>query len=143
MRPVNYRFATAEDAPCLAAMNRQLIADEGHRNPMSPEELRDRMAGWLASEYQAVLFEESDDVVGYALFRREPDYVYVRQFFVVPHRRRQRIGQAAFAWLLANVWQDAARVCLDVLVGNQPGIRFWKSLWFEDYCITLERDINA
>ena len=71
------------------------------------------------------------------------DYVYLRQFFVVVHRRRQRIGQAAFAWLLENAWHDAGRIRLDVLVGNEAGIRFWKSLGFDDYCITLERDING
>lgn len=140
---MKYRFATVADAACLAAMNRQLIADEGHRNSMTIDELHDRMAGWLASEYQAVLFEDGDDAVGYALFKREPDYVYLRQFFVVAHRRRQRIGQEAFAWLLANAWHDAARVRLEVLIGNAVGIRFWKSLGFDDYCITLERDINA
>jgi ribonuclease HI len=38
-------------------MNYQLIHDEGHRNPMTIQELEERMRAWLASgEYEAVLF---------------------------------------------------------------------------------------
>ena len=36
---MEYRFATAADAPVLAVMNQQLIRDEGHRNPMTLPEL--------------------------------------------------------------------------------------------------------
>ncbi|MDB5384773.1 MAG: hypothetical protein JWM11_419, partial [Planctomycetaceae bacterium] len=35
MNPIHYRFATLDDAELLAAMNQQLIRDEGHRNPMN------------------------------------------------------------------------------------------------------------
>jgi hypothetical protein len=31
---MQWRFAEAVDVPWLAQMNRHLIADEGHRNPM-------------------------------------------------------------------------------------------------------------
>jgi GNAT superfamily N-acetyltransferase len=65
--------------------------------------------------------------------------VYVRQFFVRPERRRQGIGRAAWAWLRANPWREAPRICLDVLIGNGSGIQFWRSLGFEDYCITMEQ----
>ena len=30
---MKYRIASAEDCPTLAALNAQLIQDEGHRNP--------------------------------------------------------------------------------------------------------------
>ena len=46
---MEYRPATPADAPALAAMNAQLIRDEGHRNRMTVAELEGRMAGWLAS----------------------------------------------------------------------------------------------
>lgn len=81
---MNYRFATSEDALLLAELNEQLIRDEGHRNPMSPVQLTDRMAGWLRAEYQAVVFEEGSSALGYALFRFEPDHVLLRQLFVLP-----------------------------------------------------------
>jgi hypothetical protein len=45
---MNYRQATLADAAVLAAMNWQLIRDECHRNPMTAEQLANRMSGWLA-----------------------------------------------------------------------------------------------
>jgi GNAT superfamily N-acetyltransferase len=136
---VRYRNATAADAPVLAQMNHRLIRDEGHRNRMSVSELGERMRSWLDGEYQAVLFEDEQGAVGYALYKREPEWVYVRQFFIQPERRRQGIGRAAWAWLRENPWREAPRIRLDVLVGNTSGIAFWRSLGFEDYCITMER----
>ena len=44
--PLTGRMATEADVAQLAAMNRQLIRDEGHRYPMSLMELEDRMRGW-------------------------------------------------------------------------------------------------
>ena len=61
---MEYRQATAADVPALAAMNGQLIRDEGHRNPMTGGELADRMAGWLAGDYEAILFEEGGSPLG-------------------------------------------------------------------------------
>jgi GNAT superfamily N-acetyltransferase len=97
------------------------------------------MRTWLEGEYQAVLFEVDDVAAGYALYRWEAEWVYVRQFFIQPERRRQGLGRAACAWLRQNPWREARRIRLDVLVGNASSIQFWRSLGFEDYCITLER----
>lgn len=135
---MRYRFASPEDSSQLARMNLQLIADEGHRNPMGITQLAERMAGWLQGEYQAVLFEEDNAPVGYALFRHEPEYVYLRQLFVVPERRRQGIAGNALSWLWANAWQSAPRLRIDVLVGNAAGRAFWSSAGFTEYCITME-----
>jgi GNAT superfamily N-acetyltransferase len=132
------RNATVEDAPVLAQMNHQLIRDEGHRNRMSVDELAQRMRHWLEGEYQAVLIEDREEIVGYALFKREAEWVYVRQFFVRSERRRQGIGRAAWAWLCESKWRESPRIRLDVLVGNVVAIQFWRSLGFEDYCLTME-----
>ena len=137
---LRYRFAGPEDAKLLGSMNWQLIRDEGHRNSMTIEQLAERMAGWLRSEYRAVLFEDDDAVVGYALFRREPDYVYLRQFFVRPEYRRKGIGRDSLRWLWANAWRDAPRLRIDVLTGNGTGHAFWQAVGFRDYCITMEME---
>src|SRR6266571_169811 len=67
--PMKFRFATLDDCQLLAQMNHQLIQDEGHRNPMTVPELEQRMGGWLAGEYRAVIYEHKGEVVAYALFR--------------------------------------------------------------------------
>jgi predicted acetyltransferase len=120
-------------------MNWRLIRDEGHRNRMSKEELEARMSQWLQGEYEATLFEEGERTVGYALFRREPEYVYLRQFYIRAEYRRQGLGRAAIDWLSQHAW-GGARVRLDVLIGNAAGISFWRAVGFRDYCLTLERD---
>jgi GNAT superfamily N-acetyltransferase len=133
-----FRPATVADAAMLAQMNHRLIRDEGHRSRMTVPQLCDRMDEWLRGEYWAVVMELEGAAVGYALYRLEAEYVYLRQFYVEPEYRRRGIGRSALAWLRTNVWADAPRVRIDVLVGNTAGIAFWRSVGFRDYCLTME-----
>jgi ribosomal protein S18 acetylase RimI-like enzyme len=132
------RYATSDDVSVLAQLNQRLIRDEGHRNLMTLPELEQRMSEWLRGEYEAVLFERGGEVLGYALYRRQPDHVYLRQLFVRPEFRRQGVGQAALDWLRSHAWAGAPRIRLDVLVHNVAAIRFWRAVGFQDYCITME-----
>lgn len=142
---MHYRLATLDDCQLLAELNAQLIQDEGHRNPMSVDQLAERMRAWLAGEYCAVIFaagqgpEAPQQPLGYALFREEPEHVYLRQFFVRRDARRQGIGRAAIEHLVRSVWPAHKRIRLDVLVGNTAAIAFWLSVGFADYCLTMER----
>ncbi|MCI0492891.1 MAG: GNAT family N-acetyltransferase [Planctomycetes bacterium] len=137
---MNYRFAVPSDAALLAPLNQQLIRDEGHRNAMNLAQLTERMAGWLRGEYQAVVFEESLSPVGFALFRHDPECVLLRQFFVVQERRRQGIGRNALVWLWRNAWPGAPRLRIEVLVANAAGRKFWRSVGFHEYCVTMESE---
>ncbi|MDB5388169.1 MAG: family N-acetyltransferase, partial [Planctomycetaceae bacterium] len=105
---------------------------------MNLTQLTERMRGWLQGEYRAVVFEAGNAAVGYALFRRDPDFMYLRQLFIARERRRQAIGRDALGWLWHNAWNDAKRLRIDVLAGNAAGIAFWRSVGFLDYCITME-----
>lgn len=138
-----YRFSNENDIAVLAQMNAELIHDEGHRTRMTMPELEGRMATWLGEGYVAVLFEESESPVGYALFKPEPEWVYLRQFFVAPEYRRRGIGKSAMQWLRTNPWKRQERARLDVLIGNVEGIAFWRSLGFQDYCVTMEMSLDA
>jgi GNAT superfamily N-acetyltransferase len=138
--PMQFRFARQEDCALLAELNSQLIRDEGHRNSMTPPQLTERMSGWLASDYRAVIFENAAEVLGYALYRTEPDYIYLRQFLVCAAVRRRGIGRRAIEWLRCNAWRGAQRVRIDVLVGNAAGIAFWRAVGFRDYCLTMEAE---
>jgi predicted acetyltransferase len=135
---VNFRRATLEDCTWLAELNHQLIRDEGHRNQMTVPELEQRMRGWLASEYAAVLFESDAEIVAYALYRERPEEIYLRQLFVARNRRRQGIGRAAFEILRSKIWPQDRRLTVDVLVQNTAAIAFWRAVGYQDYCLTLE-----
>src|SRR5438445_7643752 len=98
------RLATLADCPLLADLNHQLIRDERHRNRMTVAELEQRMRGWLAGEYRAVIYEEGGETVAYALFREQPEEIYLRHLFVVRHRRSQGLGRRAVEILRSQVW---------------------------------------
>lgn len=136
--PVEFRLATAADVSQLAVLNHALIRDEGHRNRMTVDQLAQRMAEFLATGYHAVVFERGDAPIGYALYKFEPEWVYLRQFYVQPPFRRRGIGSAALTWLRTNAWEEHRTVRIDVLVGNAAGIAFWRAAGFADYCLTME-----
>ncbi|BAS26748.1 GNAT family N-acetyltransferase [Limnochorda pilosa] len=136
---MEWRFAVPDDSSVLAELNHQLIQDEGHRNPMTVEELGDRMRGWLASgEYSAVLFFWESKVVAYALYRETKDEIYLRQFFVVRNRRREGIGRGALMDLFTDIWSLDKRRTVSVLANNAVAISFWKAMGYTDYSLTLE-----
>jgi GNAT superfamily N-acetyltransferase len=135
---MTFRPATTDDCSLLAELNHQLICDEGHRNPMTVAELEDRMRGWLTSEYRGVVYEDGGEVIAYALFREQPEEIYLRQLFVVRHRRRQGIGRRAVEILRSRVWPKTKRLTVDVLVTNKRGVAFWREVGYTDYCLSLE-----
>jgi GNAT superfamily N-acetyltransferase len=135
---MNWRAANDEDLDLLAEWNRQLIEDEGHRNSMSVPELRRRMAAWLAGEYSAVLFShDNGESLAYGLYREANDEIYLRQFFVRRRDRREGIGKTALATLRGRVWPKGKRLTVDVLSSNDVAIRFWRSVGYSDYFLTL------
>lgn len=135
---MNHRIAMASDLDLLAEWNHQLIRDEGHRNPMTVPELRERMKGWVKGEYKAVIFEESGEPVAYALYREIPDGIHLRQFFVVRARRKQGIGRRAMSILFNDFWPKDKRLIVEVLCRNEAAVKFWRAMGYSDYALTLE-----
>ena len=140
MSDLEYRFATQEDAGLLAETNQLLIRDEGHRNKMTLPQLHQRMSGWLQGDYTAVIFSKGPQTAGYALYRNDPEWIYLRQLFVKPEMRRKGIAREAISWLKKNAWKGTKPIRIEVLVGNPDGISFWKAVGFKDYCITMEME---
>lgn len=134
---LTHRFATSADCHLLAEMNQQLIRDEGHRNRMTLPELEERMRGWLAGEYAAVVFEVDGSVAAYALYSDRGDHIYLRQLFVTRDRRRTGIGRQAIETLRETIW-PRKRLVVEVLVGNRAAVEFWRAVGFVDYALTLE-----
>jgi|HubBroStandDraft_6_1064221.scaffolds.fasta_scaffold33547_2 predicted acetyltransferase len=137
--PMRHRFASSTDTQILGELNHQLICDEGHRNRMSIPELVTRIEKWLASGYRASIFEDDSGVLAYALYREEEDHLYLRQFFVQRHQRRNGVGRQCIQTLVTEFWPQDKRITVNVLCRNHAGTAFWRSVGFSDYCLTLER----
>ena len=135
---MTHRRATKDDCPLLAELNHQLIRDEGHRNRMTVPELEQRMRGWLAGEYVAILFEEGGEVVAYALYREQPEEIYLRQLFVTRTRRREGLGKKAMHLLFSEVWPKTKRLTVEVLVANTAAVAFWRAVGYRDHSLALE-----
>ena len=140
---MTWRLATKRDCRLLAELNYQLIIDEGHRNQMSISELEGRLKDWLDEAYQAVLFEVEGEVAAYALYRTQQGEIYLRHFFVVRHRRRQGMGKQAMAILRGHIWPKMMRLTVSVLTHNEAGLKFWRAMGYQDYCLTMEIPAEA
>ncbi|MCU0503029.1 MAG: GNAT family N-acetyltransferase [Anaerolineae bacterium] len=142
--PLLVRPAHEADLPLLAQMNKRLIEDEGSRNPMSIDQLAERMQGWLLGDWELKLFAMDDRVVGYAVYQtRRDEYfsdqtsVYLRQFYIERELRGQGLGRAAIRALAAEHFPLGCRVVIDVLASNPRGHDFWRRVGFEPYCTTM------
>jgi ribosomal protein S18 acetylase RimI-like enzyme len=136
---MKYRIATLDDCRLLAGMNLQLLQDERHRNRfMTLPQLEERMRGFLSGEYRGFIFEEDGDIVAYALYREQPDEIYLRQLFVPRDRRRRGHGRSAMEILRSDIWPKNKRLTVDVLLHNTEAIAFWRAVGYKDYLLGLE-----
>src|SRR5262245_30194465 len=110
---MRYRQATSADTALLAELNRQLIDDEGSGHQAALSDLTTHIKHWLTTDHKAALFEQDDQIVAYAIYREQPDAVYLRQFFVDRRYRRQGIGRRAIQLLLSEVWPHKRRVVVE------------------------------
>jgi ribosomal protein S18 acetylase RimI-like enzyme len=145
---LEHRFATLEDVPLLARMNRRLVEDEGHRNrDKSDAWLEERMRGFLdGGGYRAVLFEAGGKTAAYALYtvhREHPDTVHLRQIYVERGRRRQGVGREAMRILREEIWPAGNRITVGVLSGNAEAIAFYKAIGFRLCSLELEIPASA
>ena len=105
---------------------------------MSAPQLRERMKGWLAGGYKAVLLSSSATQLAYALYREGEESVYLRQLFVDRGHRRQGIGKEVVAILREQLWPIHKRLIVEVPTANEPAVTFWRSVGFIDYAVILE-----
>lgn len=126
---------TIEDVPKLAILNKQLIDDEKSDNPMSVNELENRMRGFLETDYSAYFFVEHNQIIGYALIRNTSNPVYLRQFLIERNYRMHHYGTQAFQMLLQYL--DIKEIDLEVLPWNESGYAFWKHCGFKETCIAM------
>jgi ribosomal protein S18 acetylase RimI-like enzyme len=131
--------ATVADCQVLAEMNKRLIIDEGHSNPMNIPELKERMIKFIENEYNCYLILSEQTVVGYCLFRDDIDYIYIRQLYVKDEYRKQGYGRQCLEELKKTEWKNR-KLRIEVMSHNSNGIAFWKRVGFVDYCIVMENN---
>lgn len=152
---LSLRAATDADIELLARMNKQLIEDEGHRNPMAVPELAERMRGWLHAEWNADLFVQSESqggaaIIGYALYQRRQDeffperpVIYLRQFLIAREHRGRGHGRSALVKLMETRFPSPCTVVVDALAANTRGLSFWQRAGFQPYLMTLKASIGG
>jgi ribosomal protein S18 acetylase RimI-like enzyme len=141
----HYRYATPDDCTLVARLNRALIDEGADTGPTDLDALRRRaLAGIESGTQRFVLFEDEDDrPLAYALFEEREEEIYLSQFLVVRRARRRGIGRRAIDLLRSAIWHPGKRLTLEVLSGNRAGQRFWRSLGYRDYAVTLELPAHA
>jgi predicted acetyltransferase len=144
------RRATESDIRAVSEMNKQLIIDEGSPNPMTIDELEQRMKDWMLTDWAVDLICDADSIVGYALyqFRTNPydpqrQEVYLRQYFIQSGYRNRGFGREGIELLLKGRFQEAERVVIDVLEDNLTGKSFWKKTGFSAYYTNMRRTIGT
>lgn len=135
MKDITIRISSEEDLDLLSKLNRQLIEDEMHDNNMTLDQLKERMHGFLSSNYKAYLFMEGDDLKGYALINHAKQPLYLRQFYICRDSRRQGYGKVAFFKLLDYI--GTRTIDIEVLYWNETGKKFWNSIGFEERSIYM------
>lgn len=125
----------------LAILNKQLIDDEGHANPMNIEQLGDRMSKWLESDYSCHAIEENGEIICYGLWRDDGDFYYLRHLFTQRLFRRKGYAKELIAYLEGKVLTDKP-IRLEVLSGNEAALKFYKCLGYESYSYTLLKPVN-
>jgi predicted acetyltransferase len=145
MSAITLRTPTEFDLPILAQMNKQMIKDEGSRNPMSLEQLEQRMRNFLNEGWTVDLLINEGNIAGYTLYQfqcdsYDPDQtvVYIRHFYIVRDQRQRGLGRQAIQVLRQNRFPANSTITLDVLSANPGGQAFWSSLGFEPYSTTLK-----
>ena len=130
--------AELTDIERLAELNKYLIEDERHPNPMNIAELIERMNAWLTTDYTCYLAKENGHIIAYCLYRDNDGHYYMRQLYVDRAHRRKGIATQLLDWLYENVWTDK-KVRLDVLAHNEDAVAFYKRYGFRIGVFRMEK----
>jgi 8-oxo-dGTP pyrophosphatase MutT (NUDIX family) len=138
MASLSYTHAQDEDVPMLEKLNADLLQAQNVESGMTLDALEVRMREFLAAEYQAVLFVFREKVVGYALFKLEPKFAFVRHIYVDTSVAKKVRVDTAFQLLRKGEFEDYASVRLDVPEGNKESLKIWESIGFRPRSVRLE-----
>lgn len=138
MAALSYTRAQDSDVPMLAKLNADLLQAQNVESGMTLDALEVRMREFLAAEYQAVLFVYHEKVVGYALFKLEPKFAFIRHIYVDTSAGKKVRVDTAFQSLRKGELQAYASIRLDVPEGNKESLQLWESMGFQPRSVRLE-----
>jgi len=131
-RTATLRLATAEDAPPIASMARDLI-----EHGLGWSWTRARVARNIGhAESSTVVACSGTQVVGFAIMYFGDDHAHLNLLAVRPAWQRRGIGRSLLAWQ-----EDSARAAgisaihLEVRASNAPGRRFYRALGFQEVAL--------
>jgi len=135
VKNLHLREGSDEDLDLLADLNKQLHEDEKYDNKLDIAQLKQRMRDFIHTEYKSFLFEMPPRVIGYGLVDMTKDPLYLKHFFICRDDRLKGYGQHCFHKLLEKLNVDS--IDIEVLAWNGRGIKFWKSLGFQERSIGM------
>ena len=130
--------AELTDVDRLAELNKCLIEDEQHPNPMNIAELTERMEEWLTTDYICYVVREKGRIIAYCLYRDDGGHYYMRQLYVDRGHRRKGIATQLLDWLYEHIWIDK-KVRLDVLAHNENAVAFYQRYGFRIGVFRMEK----
>jgi GNAT superfamily N-acetyltransferase len=140
------KAATLDDIETLTTMNKQLIEDEGSRNPMDIAQLRQRMMDMIEGEWNVLLINNQTEDVGYMIYKVSPDEyfpdqseLYIRQYFIKRQHRGTGLGAQAFNLISEKYFPENTVLTLDVLEINPGGRKFWEKVGFKPYLTHMKK----
>ncbi len=98
----------------------------------------DELVNLVQRDKQRYFFCVENDTIGYALVNIKQNPLYLRHFFICREFRRKGYGKLAFKRLLQLLGTDT--IDIEVMVWNETGKCFWKSLGFEERSIYMRFD---
>jgi predicted acetyltransferase len=136
---ISIRTCSDKDLNLLSILNKQLIEDENHDNPMNVEQLKERMRDLISTDYKAYMFEVHGETIGYAMVNHIRRPLYLRQFFICRNSRRKGYGKIAFEKLLELL--NTKSIDIEVMYWNKTGYAFWRSLGFTERSVYMRHEV--
>jgi len=138
MPSLTYERADESDLPTLGSFNAALLDEQRIVVDLEPAELENRLSGYLADGYQAVLFKWDGRPVGYCLYRLYPKYAYVRHLYVDESVSKKLSIADAFSLLRNSEFSDYASIRHDVPDSAKERLHVWESMGFRPRSVRVE-----
>jgi ribosomal protein S18 acetylase RimI-like enzyme len=116
----------------------------------SPEFVVDGLAAWWSPEAVergitkgiTLVALDEDQVVGMVGLGREGEFWVMWKLYVLPEYQGRGVGKALLDGAIAALPDGTPELLLDVLVTNEPAIRFYRKHGFGDPERTPDRDLG-